>query len=245
MEIHNFEPVERAPFSSSLGYLFAGPSGVGKTTSLELFMRNFDNLSSNRLHDCTKVLLFMKEPQTAYDVILSLFPSSSDKLVASSFSSEWTEKEFWRTEDESGSSWSLIILDDCMEDICQKNSPLVNFLQALLSVGLHHWRLSVILLIQAIPPPTSTNQLIRSLIKQFHIFFVFNGLSAHALRWLSSFLTSSKGNLIGAALDMIPRARGAMVMIDNRFDVPFQHRILYGKGIFMANEIFVSITPLL
>ena len=216
-------------------------SGSGKTTALLELVEGWESVSAVGLGRCRTVGLAFREMEPAYSALLAAFPPTTRRIVTTTVPSDWNQRSFWTSAYTHSEDYSLVVLDDQWEQLNEKGSPLLAFLSHLLTVGLHHWRITILLLCQG-TGSTDSSQKLRSLLRQFQVFIVFSGLNVTAVRWLGGFLLPGRGKFLNSCLETLPRRRGQFLFIDNRLEVPLRHKVATGKGLLSPDSVFVTFT---
>ena len=187
----------------------------------------------------------MREMQDSYEQIFSLFGPKTRKVITSTLPEEWRQRSFWSEKYEKAAHHSILVIDDCLDLLEQRSSGLLSFLSHLVSVGARHYRISVFVLVQG-NGSASTSQKLRSLLRQFSVFFIFGGLNVTTARWLASFLSPGTPRFLLSALESLPRSRGQFILVDTRLEMPLRHRFSAGQGLLSQNHddrIFAILEP--
>lgn len=181
--------------------------------------------------------------QSHYNTILQCFPASTRKILSTSIPDDWMERNFWtdRYENES-SDYSILILDDFLDELSERHSPALELVSKLMSTGLHHWRVTLILLLQG-PGTTERSQRLRNILRQCSLFFLLAGLNTNTSRWLGSFLSPAKTSFLCSCLELIPRRKGHFLAVDQRMEIPLKHRFAYGSGILCPGQMYCTFSP--
>lgn len=125
-----------------------GKSAAGKSTVVETLLSNFSANFSASLHHCKRVIIIYRALQPSYQRILALFPDSCEKIMSTSVDAEWLNPSYWSTVYTSPQDFSLLLLDDRMEELSAKDSMELKLLSSTLFVGAHHSSLIIICTLQ-------------------------------------------------------------------------------------------------
>ena len=190
-----FVRYDKDPIAPGTSLLIVGRSGAGKTVFLRDLCTHFDDNFALPTSSIKNVVILHSAEQTLYRDIFELF-SAPDcrKISATKVCPDWNETSWWTQTYGSSRDASLCILDDRQSQLTGTRSDDLTFLSNLLHVVGHHGRVILLCALQTVGSTDSAK--LRSLIKFFNVFVLYQGLPEPTMHYFGLFLSPSKPRVL-------------------------------------------------
>lgn len=210
-----FKPFCKDKFRVGDSFALIGKSNMGKSTVVETLLTNFSTNFAASIQNCKRIVIVYRALQGSYRNILAAFPDKCEKILSPSVNPEWLSTTFWTDKYTNSSDFSILLVDDKMSELSEKDSMELKLLSSVLFIGGHHSSLILLTTLQALGTSNVSTQL-RMLLKNFSVYLLFAGLPLPTVRYLSTFLAPSKNSNLVALMSMIPRTIGSYLVVDDR-----------------------------
>ena len=131
-----------------------------------------------------------------------------------------SDKNYWRSPEDSAQSFNILILDDQINDMTKRDNSVLSLIENMLHIYSHHCRTILLLAVQNLGPANAQGAALRRALKSFQVIAILPGLGVHEARQLAMSFLPYQHRYFLDALQHATEAPNGTLVVDTRANAP-------------------------